>query len=235
MNGWALWLDSPIPYEVGVRLQESVHARRVAGTIPDTLFVLQHRPTITLGRRGRTGHLRLPLEEYARRGLDLVRAGRGGDVTCHGPGQWVLYPILKLGERKADAHGYLFNLEEIALRTCADFGVEAGRREGKSGAWTAQGKIAAIGFHIRRWVSIHGMSFNVSNALDGFETIVPCGLTGESVTTLARILGDRCPALDIVRERLTLHAETVLQRPFTRFHPGNPWPEPLRDLQSFLP
>ena len=125
---WAFPLEAPLSYAEGLRLQLAAHAARVRGEIPDVFFLLQHTPTVTLGRRGRTEHLSLPADEYARRGIELVHASRGGDVTYHGPGQWVLYPILHLGTTGADAHGYLWNLEEIALRTCAAFGVQAWRR-----------------------------------------------------------------------------------------------------------
>lgn len=227
--GWGLLFDAPVGYEAGLRLQERLHRLRLEGRIPDVLVALQHRPTVTLGRRGRTEHLNLPAGEYARRGIDLVRASRGGDVTYHGPGQWVLYPILHLGGAEADARGHLWNLEEIAIRTCANFGVEAGRREGKSGAWTRAGKIAAIGFHIKRWVTLHGMSFNVEDPGPGFATIVPCGLTGEPVAGLRTLLGDATPPPAAVRAALVEHAQAVLRRAWTLFREDEPWPEPIAD------
>ena len=166
--------------------------------IPDTVVLLQHTPTVTLGNRGRDNYLLKSEQEYSDLGIDLFKVERGGDVTFHGPGQWVLYPILYLGGNEADSHGYLFNLEEIAIQALAAFRVDGFRRDGKSGAWTEQGKIAAIGFRLKRWVSFHGMSFNVENKLDGFETIVPCGLEGEPVTTLSKLLGEEAPSLSAV-------------------------------------
>lgn len=207
-----LCLDDPVRYADGVRFQEALVASRQADRIPDTILFLQHHPVITLGRRGRTQHLLASPEALARHGVDLVTASRGGDVTYHGPGQLVMYPILKLGSAEADAHGYLTNLEEIAIRTAADFGVTAYRREGMNGAWTEAGKIAAIGFHLKRWVSMHGMSFNVDLDLAGFQLIVGCGLVGEKVSSLRQILGGRCPSLDQVRERMCIHAERILGR-----------------------
>ncbi len=212
----ALYLDDPVRYADGVRFQEALVAARQADRIPDTVLFLQHHPVITLGRRGRTQHLLARPEMLARQGIDLVTSSRGGDVTYHGPGQWVIYPILKLGTAEADAHGYLENLEEIALRTAADFGVSARRRAGLNGAWTEAGKIAAIGFHLKRWVSMHGMSFNVDLDLAGFQLIVGCGLVGEKVTSLRQILGDRCPSLATVRDHLARHAGEVLGRPLSR-------------------
>jgi lipoyl(octanoyl) transferase len=133
-------------------------------------------------------------------------------VTYHAPGQVVIYPILRLGSHEADAHGYLYNLEEIAIRTAADFGIDAFRREGMNGAWTDAGKIAAIGFRLKRWVSCHGMSFNVDLDLSGFNSIVACGLEGEPVASLQTILGNACPSVEQVTERMRHHFEAVCGR-----------------------
>ena len=208
----AFFFDRPVTYADGVRLQEKLHAQRLADEIPDTVLFLEHAPVITLGRRGRDNFLLVTEADLARRGIELARASRGGDVTFHGPGQIVMYPILKLGTHEADSHGYLWNLEEIAIRTAADFGVTSFRREGKSGAWTDAGKIAAIGFQLKRWVTLHGMSFNVDVDLAGFQAIVPCGLVGEPVTSLKTILGAGCPALAQVRESMKSHFEDVCGR-----------------------
>lgn len=204
-----------MPYAEGVRLQERVWRARLAERIPDTVLFLEHTPTVTLGRRGRMQHLLASREQLAARGIALEPAARGGDVTYHGPGQLVLYPIMKLGAAEADAHSLLHNLEEIALRTAADFGVRAYRRAGKNGAWTDAGKIAAIGFCLKRWISYHGMSFNVDVDLAGFGHIVPCGLAGERVSSLAAILGDACPTLDAVREQMARHFAEVCGRPLS--------------------
>ncbi len=191
------------------------------------MLFLQHRPVITLGRRAREQHLLATREELRIRGVDLHVASRGGDVTYHGPGQWVVYPILHLGDSEADAHGYLWNLEEIALCTAADYGVSAYRREGKSGAWTERGKLAAIGFHLRRWVTLHGMSFNVCGELDGFRLIVPCGLVGEPVASLETLLGERTPPQGDVRDRLAHHVAHILQRPLNIVRYGQGLPSDL--------
>ncbi len=232
MDAWAVPLADPVPYDTALRWQESLHAARVAGRIPDTVLILQHAPTITLGRRGRDNFLLRAPAELEARGIAVRHASRGGDVTYHGPGQWVLYPILKLGSGGADAHGHLWNLEEVAIRTCRAFGVEATRRPGMSGAWTAQGKIAAIGFLLKRWVTLHGMSFNVRGALDGFRLIVPCGLVGQPVATLETALGAACPAMDAARDRLLDEFETVCGRTLRRFAPGAEAPP---DLAAALP
>ncbi|HOW96697.1 MAG TPA: lipoyl(octanoyl) transferase LipB [Kiritimatiellia bacterium] len=222
MSARAFFLELPLPFSEGVELQERLVEARARGDIPDTVLFLEHAPVVTLGARGRTEHLKLSRDELAARGIELAPASRGGDVTYHGPGQLVMYPILKLGEREADAHGYLFNLEEVGLRTAADFGVQAWRRPGLNGIWTEAGKLAAIGFRIRRWVTMHGMSFNVDPDLGGFQAIFPCGLR-EPVTSLRALLGGRCPALSAVRDRMAVHFGAVFQRPLA-VRGGNPMP-----------
>lgn len=217
MSCFAIEIDQPVPYEKGLMLQERIHQLRRCERIPDTVLFLEHEPVVTLGNRGRVEALRLQPEEFRQRGIDLVHASRGGDVTFHGPGQVVMYPILRLGGVEADAHGYLHNLEEVAIRTSMDWGVHAWRREGKNGAWTELGKIAAIGFRIRRWITLHGMSFNVDLDLSGFQTIVPCGLVGEAVTRLADV-SSWAVDLEEVRERMAFHFSAVLGRPLERLH-----------------
>lgn len=209
---WAILFDEPVSYQDGLDLQHRVLALRQRDEIPDTVLILQHRPVVTLGTRGRDDGLLLSREEYARRGVDLFRAERGGDVTCHAPGQWVLYPIMRLGGQGSKSHNYLWNLEETALRTLAAFGVEGFRREGMNGAWTRQGKIAAIGFRLKHWVSFHGMSFNVDLDLSLFHTIVPCGLHGQPVASLVSLLGAATPSMNQVRDQLLSHFAEVFRR-----------------------
>jgi lipoate-protein ligase B len=217
MKTWSVSFNEPIPYRQGLDVQHRLLKARQEGQIPDTVLILQHTPVVTLGNRGRDNYLLKTEEEYREMGIDLFKAERGGDVTFHGPGQWVLYPILHLGGNEADSHGYLYNLEEIAIRTLGDYGIEGFRREGKSGAWTNAGKVAAIGFRLKKWVSFHGMSFNVCNDLRGFDAIVPCGLEGEPVATLKTILGDKCPELPSVRDSLLNHFSEVCNRDLERF------------------
>lgn len=207
-------LDAPAPYAGALALQEALVAARQRDEIPDTVIFLEHRPVITLGRRGRSNFLLAQPEQLAKAGIDFVTASRGGDVTFHGPGQLVLYPIIKLGNAEADSHGYLNNLEEIAIRTAREFGVTAFRREGMNGAWTDDGKIAAIGFHLKRWVSMHGMSFNVNPDLRGFDLIVGCGLVGEKVSSLSKILGPKSPTIPEVRAVLSRHFSQICSRNF---------------------
>ena len=215
MNALAVQFDAPIPYQQGLDLQHRLLTARQNDQIPDTVLILQHTPTVTLGNRGRENYLLLSKEEYAKRGIELFHAERGGDVTYHAPGQWVLYPIIRL--EGGSSHNYLWDLEEVALRTLADFGVAGFRVDGKNGAWTEQGKLAAIGFRLKKWVSFHGMSFNVSLDLSGFQTIVPCGLVGQPVASMQTILGDACPSMDAVRDRLLANFSNVCKRDLETF------------------
>ncbi len=228
MNAWAIQFKHPVAFPRGVSLQEGILRARAAEKIPDTVLFLEHAPVITLGQRGRTQYLLVTPEQLHRQGIETAVASRGGDVTYHGPGQLVMYPILRLGEQETDAHGYLHNLEEIAIRTAADFGVKAWRRKGMNGAWTDKGKIAAIGFRLKKWITMHGMSFNVCPNLDHFKLIVPCGLQGEPVSSLQEILGSYSPDVSSVRERMAENFETVLHRKLEHFDSSGPLPDPLR-------
>ncbi len=212
----AIFFPDPVPYAKGLRIQLALHQARLDGLIPDTVMFLQHRPVITLGRRGRTQHLLMNEVSLQQQGIDLFESSRGGDVTYHGPGQVVMYPIMRLSRQGRGSHSYLHQLEEISIRTCARYGVEAWRREGKSGAWTAAGKIAAIGFKLQRWVTLHGTSFNVEAGLHGFDLIVPCGLAGEPVASLRKLTGEACPTVAEVAQTMADQFEEVCGRRLTR-------------------
>jgi len=227
---WSVHFKNPVPYQQGLDIQRRLLKARQENRIPDTTLILQHKPVVTLGNRGRDNYLLKTEEEYRELGVELFHAERGGDVTYHGPGQWVLYPILHLGGNEADSHGYLSNLEEVAIRTLGDFGIAGFRKEGKSGAWTDAGKIAAIGFRLKKWVSFHGMSFNVSLDLSGFQTIVPCGLVGEPVASVKTILGDACPEMNQVRDSLLNHFSVVCNRDLERFNADGEMPPALQEL-----
>lgn len=178
------------------------------------MLLVEHPPVITFGRNARREHLLLPVEEIRSRGIDVFESGRGGDVTCHGPGQAVVYPILDLSPDRRDVHRYVRDLEEVMIRSCADFGVTAHRKPKMTGAWVGDGKVGAIGVHIARWVTSHGLAFNVSNDLALFSFIVPCGITGKRVTSLAEILG-WSPPLDEVFQLLGRHLTTLFGRDVT--------------------
>lgn len=230
MTAWAITIEKPLAYDAGVRLQMDLVTARIANTIPDVVLFLEHTSVITLGVRTQDGHVLLPPVELAKRKIALFKSSRGGDVTWHGPGQLVMYPIIRLGEQEADARGYLHNLEEIAIRTAGDFGVKAFRRPGLTGAWTQAGKLAAIGIRLKRWVTFHGMSFNVKPDLAGFSAIVPCGLAGETVTSLEKILGAACPTLAQVREHMGRHFSAVCRRELKWVGPADHLPEELKKV-----
>ena len=183
-------------YGEALRLQRELVARRLAREIPDTLILLEHEPVVTLGKVARAEHVLVDRERLATLGVEIFETDRGGDVTFHGPGQIVGYPIVDLNELRRDVKWYLEQLEEVMIRTCARYGIEASRRPGMTGAWVGAEKIGAIGVRVERWVTSHGFAFNVATDLDSFGLIVPCGLRGEGVTSLSARLGR---ALDLER------------------------------------
>lgn len=188
-----------VPYAEGLELQAGRVPAVRAGTEPETLFLLEHDPVVTRGTGTEDGHLLASEDELGLRGIELFDAGRGGDITYHGPGQLVGYPILDLKPDRKDLHRYLRDLEEVVIRTLARFGVEAGREEGLTGVWTPAGKVAAIGVRVSSgWITSHGFALNVDPDLSHFDTIVPCGIGDRSVTSLRRILGGDTPSVDEV-------------------------------------
>jgi len=191
-----------MPYQEALDVQaEAVKARR-AGNIPDTLFLVEHPHVITLGSGAQDTHVLADADERARRGIALFETGRGGDVTYHGPGQLVAYPILDLKPDRKDLHAYLRDLEAVVMRVVESFGIHAERSEGQTGVWTEGGKIAAIGVRVSSgWITSHGLALNVATDLSYFGTIVPCGIPDRAVTSLSRELG-RDVELDEVSDRL---------------------------------
>jgi lipoyl(octanoyl) transferase len=187
------WLRAPylgrIDYAQGLRLQELLVGRRQKGEGEDTLLLLEHPPVVTLGRGAQRSHLLQTPEQLRSRGVALFETGRGGDVTYHGPGQLVGYPILLLPEPLRDLHLLLRRVEEVLIGVAEDFGIEAGRVEGLTGVWVGREKLAAIGMRVSRWVTSHGFALNVSTDLSGFDCIIPCGIRGRGVTSLSRLLG----------------------------------------------
>ncbi len=184
-----------VEYAEGVQLQKDLVEERRADHIPDTLLLLEHPHVITLGvkARGSTEHVRATREELLARGVELHESGRGGDVTYHGPGQLVGYPILDLRPDRCDVHRYVRDLEEVLIRTASRYGVRATRVAGMSGAWVGDQKLAAIGVRISRWITSHGFALNVTTDLPFFDLIVPCGLADRGVTSLAQLVGRAVP------------------------------------------
>ncbi|HSJ08219.1 MAG TPA: lipoyl(octanoyl) transferase LipB [Longimicrobiales bacterium] len=183
-------------YADALELQDSLVVRRRAGEIGDTLLLLEHPHVITLGTSGSREHVLIDEEQGRLLGIDVFETGRGGDVTYHGPGQLVGYPILDLKPDRCDLHRYVRDLEAILIRAVASFGIEAGRKTGLTGVWVGDEKIAAIGVRVSSgWITSHGFALNVSTDLSWFDSIVPCGIRQFGVTSMARATG-RCPTLE---------------------------------------
>ena len=202
-----------VEYADALELQARLVEDRRAERIPDTLLLLEHPPVITLGvkRDAARSHVVAPSALLAARGIAVVETGRGGDVTYHGPGQLVGYPILDLRPDRCDVHRFVRDLEEVMIRVSADYGLAATRVAGMSGAWIGSQKIGAIGVRVSRWITSHGFAFNVATDLDAFDLIVPCGIRDRGVTSLARELG-RAVALEEVEDRVATHMASVFDR-----------------------
>lgn len=176
-----------VPYGAAFELQRRIHAERVAGDRPDTLILLSHPPVVTLGRGAHAENLRLDPEGYRARGVEVRETDRGGDVTYHGPGQLVGYPIVDLRGVGLGPRSFLRFLEETLIRLLAEYGVAAGRVPGLTGVWVGDAKVAAIGIRISRGVSLHGFALNVTTDPAEFDLIVPCGIRDRGVTSLSRL------------------------------------------------
>jgi lipoyl(octanoyl) transferase len=181
--------------------------------VDDVLLLLEHPHVLTLGVRGDGGrsHILATSDTLGSRGIEVHETGRGGDITYHGPGQIVGYPIVDLQPDRCDVHRYVRDIEEVLIRTAADYGVQAGRVEGLTGVWVGRDKLAAIGVRIARWVTSHGFAFNVTTDLEYFNLIVPCGIADGSVTSLARLLGHPVDRLE-VEDRIVSHFGDVFAR-----------------------
>jgi lipoyl(octanoyl) transferase len=201
------------PYADALALQRALVEDRRAGRIGDVLLLVEHPPVLTVGVRGDGGrsHILASPGLLAARGIEVHETGRGGDVTYHGPGQIVGYPIVDLKPDRCDVHKYVRDLEEVLIRTSADYGIDAGRVEGLRGVWVGREKLAAIGVRIARWVTSHGFALNVTTDLDYFDLIVPCGIADRGVTSLARLLGRTVDRTD-VEGRLVGHFCRVFGR-----------------------
>ncbi len=212
-----------VPYGEALELQRRLVEARRAGDAPDTLVFVEHPHVLTLGARtrgARTNILATP-DRLAALGVEVFETGRGGDVTYHGPGQIVGYPILDLRPDRCDVHRYVRDLEEVLIRTAADYGIRAERVRGLTGVWVGSEKLAAIGVRISRWITSHGFAFNVATNLDYFKLIVPCGIADRGVTSLARLVGRAVPLTD-VQDAMTVHFCEVFGRSAAALIPPSP-------------
>jgi lipoyl(octanoyl) transferase len=199
-----------VPYARALELQRAVARARISGALAhDILLLLEHPPVITLGRSSKAQHLVATPEMRAERGVELFETERGGDVTFHGPGQLVGYPIVNLRQHRQDLHWYLRQVEAVLIHALEALGISAGRSNGRTGVWTSGRKIASIGVHARDWVTWHGFALNVINDLSHFDLIVPCGLPDVTMTSVARELGADAPPFPAVVETVARSFGTI--------------------------
>lgn len=199
-----------VDYQSGLELQKEIEQNVKVGTQPDTLLLLEHPHTLTIGRRGDNSAVLADAKELTKRNVTVFETNRGGKVTYHGLGQLVGYPIVKLSPDREDVHRYMRDLEEVLIRTTADFGIEAFRIEGLTGVYTARGKIAAIGVHIARWVTTHGFALNVNTDLSYFNFIIAC--EGEPVTSMEQLLGSETQLSEVEDRIVCNFAEVFAMR-----------------------
>jgi lipoyl(octanoyl) transferase len=202
-----------VGYDEALALQRALVEERRADRVGDVLLLLQHPPVVTLGVRGDggRGNIVATSEELNELGVGVHETGRGGDVTYHGPGQVVGYPILDLRPDRCDVHRYVRDLEEVMIRVCGGYGVAAARVAGLTGTWIGTEKIGAIGVRISRWITSHGFAFNVHPDLSHFQLIVPCGISDRGVTSLSKLLGREVPVAE-VEDALVRHFAEVFER-----------------------
>jgi lipoyl(octanoyl) transferase len=220
-----------VAYSAAAALQDRLVGARKCGAAPNVVLLCEHPHVVTLGRNGRISHLRAGLSHLEKMGVEFHQTNRGGDVTYHGPGQVVAYPILRLDAIRRDVVWYVRRLEEVMIRASAAFDVEAFRAQGRTGVWTksiggaAEEKLGAIGVHISRWVTSHGLAYNVSTDLSYFDLIVPCGIADCRVTSLEKLLA-RPVAMAGVSSRISAE--------FGRAFGLDMQPASLGDLEQWL-
>jgi len=212
-----------IEYEAALGLQNRLAQARSGEEIGDTILFLQHPPVITMGKSGKVQNVLAP-QAIQEKGIKVIFTDRGGDVTYHGPGQLVIYPILNLHLHGLSVPGYVWKLEETVIRLLARYGIEAARAEKMRGVWVGKEKIAALGVHLSRWVSKHGLALNVNTNLDPFDLINPCG-TGRRATSMARILGRELPVEEV---------ESLMIQSFAEVFGVSISREPMEKLGVFL-
>jgi lipoate-protein ligase B len=192
-----------VEYQEAYKLQRTLHRQRIDGKISNVLLLLEHPPTITIGKTGKLDNVLIAGERLAEQGISLFFVDRGGDVTYHGPGQLVGYPIVDLGQRWKDLHLYVNDLEEVMLRTLRDFSIDGNRDECHPGIWVNEEEIAAIGLSVQKWVSMHGFALNISTKLEHFSFINPCGYLDRKATSMSMILGSNVPMEEVINSLIS--------------------------------
>lgn len=207
----AVWLGR-VPYADALALQMQICEQKKRGFDRDVLLLLEHPPTITLGRSGKIDHL-LASEEYLKaQGIELWQSDRGGDITFHGPGQLVGYPILALQAEERDVRSYMRNLEESLMHLLAAYGIATQREPQYTGVWTQSGKIAAMGVHISRWITRHGFALNVNTDMAFYKLIIPCGIVGKAVTSMQQMLSRTLAMEEIAGEYMEIFGDAFQRR-----------------------
>jgi lipoate-protein ligase B len=197
-------------YQEALDLQRLVVSTKLEREFPDTLLLLEHPPVITLGRRGKEEHIRVPERILHQERIELFRVERGGDITYHGPGQIVGYPIFDLSNHGKDLGRFVFSIEEVLIRVCQDLGIQAVRNPINRGVWLGERKIASIGLAVRKWISFHGFAFNSAPNMAHFRLITPCGLSGVEMTSVTETLGKNVDG-ERLRKRICHHFEEVFE------------------------
>jgi lipoate-protein ligase B len=211
---WAVFLGRT-DYARALDLQMQISRARKEGRIPDVLLLLEHPHTITLGRNGNWAHLLVSHGELRGRGVELFTCDRGGDITYHGPGQLVGYPILQLASGERDVHLYMRSLEESLIQVLSAHGIQGNGMEKMTGVWTEKGKIASMGVHISRWITRHGFALNVNTDLSFFRLIVPCGMVDRRITSMLELSGRHYALVDVA-EQYFAEFEKVFHRRLER-------------------
>jgi len=204
-----------IEYSLAYHLQTELLHRRANDEITDTLLLLEHTPTITIGKSGKLENVLVSQERLAKEGISLFFVGRGGDVTYHGPGQLIAYPVISLKKQGRDIHKYVHNLEEVIIRTLNDFSITACRDRNHAGVWVAGEEIAAIGLRIRKWVSMHGIALNINTDLEQFSLINTCGFSDRKATSISKLLSKNI-SRETVTERLLAHFSEIFNAQIER-------------------
>lgn len=199
-----------VDYQSALVMQKEIEQAVKLGQQPDTLLLLEHPHTLTIGRRGESSAVLLDAEQLKQRNVTVFETNRGGKVTYHGLGQLVGYPIVKLSPDREDVHRYMRDLEEVLIRALSDFGIEAFRIDGLTGVYAARGKIAAIGVHIARWITTHGFALNVNTDLSYFNSIIAC--EGEPVTSMEQLLGSETPLAEVEDRIVARFADVFAMR-----------------------
>ncbi len=226
------YFEEPLEYEPALALQMKICEFKKRGLVPDVLLLLEHSPVITLGRNADWSNLLVSESSLQAHGVRRFHVDRGGDITYHGPGQLIGYPLLKLEGAERDVHLYMRNLEEAVIRTLRDYGIESGRRPKLAGVWTSRGKICAMGVHISRWITRHGFALNANTDLSYYDLIVPCGLSGSQVCSIKAILEHEVSVREVAL-RLTKHFGDVFARDMVPI-PAAEVHGLLQDAESFF-